>query len=174
MLSIEGVRYIPDLAESIYSLFLHIKCPGHGLRSSFDTGLDIVFPEFSTKAIIGLNDIYLDAVPFDDFMCSDITSRCRKLTTSDTTKEPTVTKSDNILKLLRDYYKHVKMKRATNLPVPDGFRQMSNHQCLYFQEPSTLLSNIENLDHTVDSSLNLSPNQDESSPTNIPIIRSVR
>ncbi len=50
---------------------------------------------------------------------------------------------------------------------------MSNHQYLYFQEPSTLLSNIENLDHTVDSSLNLSPNQDESSPTNIPIIRSV-
>ncbi len=27
MLSIEGVQYIPDLAESIYSLFLHINVP---------------------------------------------------------------------------------------------------------------------------------------------------
>jgi hypothetical protein len=66
ILSIDGVRYIPDLAESIYSLFLHIKYPGHGLRSSFDSGLDIVFPEFSTKAVISHNDIYLDAVPLED------------------------------------------------------------------------------------------------------------
>jgi hypothetical protein len=29
ILQIEDVRYIPDLAESIYSLFLHIQCPGH-------------------------------------------------------------------------------------------------------------------------------------------------
>jgi hypothetical protein len=29
--SVDGVRYIPALAESIYTLFLHIKCPGHGL-----------------------------------------------------------------------------------------------------------------------------------------------
>jgi hypothetical protein len=36
-----------------------------------------------------------------------------------------------------------------------------------------LLSNIENLDYTVDSSLTLSPSQDESSTTNIPTIRSV-
>jgi hypothetical protein len=49
VLWIENVRYIPDLAESIYSLFLHIQCPSHGLHSSFNTGLFIVFPEFRTK-----------------------------------------------------------------------------------------------------------------------------
>jgi hypothetical protein len=63
VLRIENVRYIPDLAESIYSLFLHIQCPSHGLHSSFDTGLFIIFLEFRTKAIVGTDDIYLDAVP---------------------------------------------------------------------------------------------------------------
>jgi hypothetical protein len=38
----------------IYSLFLHIQHPGHGLESSFDKGLYIIFPNFKTKAIIGL------------------------------------------------------------------------------------------------------------------------
>ncbi len=114
-LKIQGIGTVKC---KIGDLFLHIKCPGHGLHSSFDTGLDIVFPEFSTKAIIGLNDIYLDAVPLDDFMCLNITSLCPKLATSDTTKEPTVTERDNILKLLHDYYKHVKMKRATNVVYP--------------------------------------------------------
>ncbi len=148
-------------------------CPGHGLHSSFDTGLDIIFPEFSTKAIIGHNDIYLDAVPLDDSMCSNITTLCRKLTTSDTMKEPTVTERDNILKLLRDYYKHVKMKRASNLPLPDGFCQTSNHQSLYSQAPSSTLMNIENLAQIDDSSIAVSPSQDDSSTPNVPIIRCV-
>jgi hypothetical protein len=62
-LCIDNVRYVPDLAESIYSLFLHIKCPHHGLQSSFEDGLKIIFPEFTTSAILGKDDIYLDAVP---------------------------------------------------------------------------------------------------------------
>jgi len=41
LLTIDNVRCIPDLAESIYSLFIHIKNPGHGLSSSFDKGLFI-------------------------------------------------------------------------------------------------------------------------------------
>jgi hypothetical protein len=40
-LQIDNVRYVPALAESIYSLFLHIKQPYHGLQSSPETGLKI-------------------------------------------------------------------------------------------------------------------------------------
>ncbi len=87
ILSIDGVRYVPDLAESIYSLFLHIKCPSHGLCSSFDSGLDIVFPEFSTKALISHTDTYLDAVPLDVSICLNVTTLCHKLTVSDPTIE---------------------------------------------------------------------------------------
>jgi hypothetical protein len=63
ILKIENVRYIPDLAESIYSLFLHIQSPGHGLKSSFEEGMFIIFPTFQTKAILGTDDFYLDATP---------------------------------------------------------------------------------------------------------------
>jgi hypothetical protein len=63
ILSVDNVRYVPDLAESIYSLFLHIQHPDYAIHSSFDVGLSIIFPTFTTKALIGQNDIYLDAVP---------------------------------------------------------------------------------------------------------------
>jgi hypothetical protein len=63
VLCLDNVRYIPDLSESIYSLFLHIRSPGHGLHSTFDDGLFILFPTFRTKAILGTDDIYLDASP---------------------------------------------------------------------------------------------------------------
>ncbi len=89
-----------DLGESIYTLFLHIKCPGHSLKSSFDSGLDIVFPECSTKAIIGHDDIYLDAVPLDVVSCPKVTMFCHKLTASDPTIESMIEDRDNILKLL--------------------------------------------------------------------------
>ena len=62
-LIVDNVRYVPDLAESMYSLFFHIRCPSHSLFSSYDEGLYIIFPEFLTKAILGQNDVYLDAVP---------------------------------------------------------------------------------------------------------------
>jgi hypothetical protein len=62
-LLIHNIRYIPDLAETIYSLFLHIQSPGHGLQSSFEKELFILSSSFKTKAILGTNDIYLDAVP---------------------------------------------------------------------------------------------------------------
>ncbi len=62
-LQVDNVRCIPDLAESIYSLFLHIKCPSHGLNSSIDDGLHITFPSFMTKAILGQDDIYINEVP---------------------------------------------------------------------------------------------------------------
>jgi hypothetical protein len=57
-LLIHNVRYIPDLAETIYSLFLHIQSPGHGLQSSFEEGLFILFPSFKTKAILVTVSMY--------------------------------------------------------------------------------------------------------------------
>lgn len=49
ILMIDHVQYIPDLVESIYSLFLHIWSPGHGLTSSFEEGLFIIFPTFRQR-----------------------------------------------------------------------------------------------------------------------------
>jgi hypothetical protein len=41
-LTIENVRCIPTLSESIYSLFLHVKLPQHGINSSFESGLSLL------------------------------------------------------------------------------------------------------------------------------------
>jgi hypothetical protein len=54
IITIPNVCYIPDLAESIYSLFLHIQHPEHGLESSFEEGLYLKFPSFKTKALLGI------------------------------------------------------------------------------------------------------------------------
>jgi hypothetical protein len=62
-LLIENVRYAPALSESIYSLFLHAQLPHHGVYSSFEERLFLNFPMFKMKAIIGTDDIYLDALP---------------------------------------------------------------------------------------------------------------
>ncbi len=51
-LMIENVCYVPDLAESIYSLFLHIKQPYHGLNSSFEGGLHF-FSYFLNQSCCG-------------------------------------------------------------------------------------------------------------------------
>ena len=63
ILTIPDVRYIPGLSESVYSLLIHIKTPGHGLDSSFDKGLHLTFPTFKTQALVGSDDIYLDIHP---------------------------------------------------------------------------------------------------------------
>ncbi|MFN9983454.1 MAG: hypothetical protein ACK53Y_26240, partial [bacterium] len=47
----------------MYSLFIHIKPPGHGLESTTDQGLFLKFLDFKTRVIIGSNDIYLNAIP---------------------------------------------------------------------------------------------------------------
>jgi len=129
-LVIENVRYVPDLGESIYSLFLHIQQPGHQLHSSFDDGLHIIFPNLSTKAIIGTNDIYLNALPLceDPVILSSTSTEqtetfCRNLKqfTTEVTQETKYL--DNLLKNLRQYYKEVKTRRQLNLNVPAGFRQ---------------------------------------------------
>jgi hypothetical protein len=62
-LLLDSVRFVPDLSESFYSLFLHIKHPGHSLTSSFENGLFIGFLGFKTQALVGEHDIYIDAAP---------------------------------------------------------------------------------------------------------------
>jgi hypothetical protein len=184
ILRIENVRYIPDLAESIYSLFLHIKCPHHGLHSSFDTGLFIVFSEFRTKAIVGNDDFYLDAVPVlnNDHPdpCSESSHHCNDNTTNtdsfchnmkifqeDIFQE--CHKLDNLLSSLRRYYKEVKTKRQLNLDVPAGFRKSSQLQQQFRSitppRKSSLLSSYEHLNLINEASSqipipeNCSPNQ---------------
>jgi hypothetical protein len=50
LLTIPDIRYAPDLSELIYSLFMHICQPNHGIHSSFETGLIIQFLVFKSKA----------------------------------------------------------------------------------------------------------------------------
>jgi hypothetical protein len=134
-LIINDVRYVPSLAESIYSLFLHIKQQNHGVQSSFDEGLHLAFPEFTTKAIVGHNDLYLDAHPHPenrsgvDFPKSASTMIYPSVViTILTTPDVVPTEDNNLLKSLRQYYSDVKTKRQFNLNVPAGFRPSSTHQ----------------------------------------------
>jgi hypothetical protein len=143
------------LSESIYSLFIHIKTPNHGLESSFDKGLILHFPDFSISALIGHEDIYLDMQPLPQHTSvlsstldhPPMTSFCRKL--SDFTEEvDKETKHlDNLLKDLRDYYAFIKTKRQLGLDVPAGFRRESTHkqQFIMYSPPrksSKISSNI--------------------------------
>jgi len=136
-LTVDHVRYIPDLAESIYSLFLHIQCPSHSLFSSYDEGLNIIFPEFRTKAILGQNDVYLDAAPANSFqrfsqlsddMATDFCWHFKQdLENVDEDSKP----DGELLKSLRKYYSEVKTKRQLNMSTPAGFHQTSNLQSLF-------------------------------------------
>jgi hypothetical protein len=131
ILSVPNVRFIPDLSESIYSLFLHIRSPGHALHSSFSDGLSIVFPEFQTKAVIGHDDIYLDAVPISELTSANSTIStlsgsnssdcCRHITQFQNEVKVEAAKADNLLIKLREYHKDVKTCRQLNMEVPTGF-----------------------------------------------------
>jgi hypothetical protein len=138
-LIIPGVCYIPSLVETIYSLFVHIQHPGHGLYSSFEDGLFIKFSTFQTRAIVGDNDTYIDTLPLQDNP-SSISSDLRSLTSnplmSDTAFCTQVqdaiveeTKAlESILCSLRRYYSEVKTKRQLGLEVPASFRSSSTLQ----------------------------------------------
>jgi hypothetical protein len=123
LVTLENVRFIPDLSESIYSLFLHIKYPGRGLQSSFESGLFVSFPNFTTKALVGEHDIYLNMIPIGSSdhsqggASSNISlpllsvpeenvSRNIKLFQSDLQRETDYL--DNLLEELRTYYHTVK------------------------------------------------------------------
>jgi hypothetical protein len=140
-LVIPNVRYIPELGESIYSLFQHIQSPEHGLHSSFEGGLSIIFPKFSTQAIIGDHDIYLDIVPCstslsvsDDILIqSETTSSvpdnfCRNVIQLQQNLLKETNHIDGLLCKLRHYYQDVKTKRQLGLDVPAGFRVASQQE----------------------------------------------
>jgi hypothetical protein len=145
ILSIDNVRYVPGLSESIYSLFLHIRTPNHGINSSFEDGLHIIFPEFQTKAILGNDDVYLNGIPAsiqdtgqigsDKYTAnrSGLTSvhgqaECRHITHHDGSATITSKKESNLLCDLRQYYNEVKTKRQLNMNVPAGFRHNTSFQ----------------------------------------------
>jgi hypothetical protein len=121
--------------ESIYSLFLHIQQPDHGLDSSFERGLFLKFPSFKTQAIIGRDNIYLDFTPVSGNSAISICS-----VSSSTTSSPICRKNsdyqnalhseseylDSLLLKLKEYYATVKTKHQLNLEVPAGFRKTSN------------------------------------------------
>ena len=126
------------MAESIYSLFVHIQSPGHAVHSSFTDGLSIIFPDFASKAIIGSDDIYLDASPFQNVASiSDVNAPlvssnsgpssnddfCRHMTQFQNDVSIELGKVDNLLHHLQEYYKDIKTRRQLNLEAPAGFRK---------------------------------------------------
>jgi len=159
VLHIPNVQFIPDLSESIYSLFQHIQTKEHGLESSYDDGLFIIFPSFRMKAIIGTDDIYLDFLPdTDSTVDSSSTStsinspsleKCHHITEfhQDITQE--ISKIDQLLQQLRDYYTTVKTKRQLGLDAPAGFRRdpTSSQNYRYATPPrKTSLPSLDDLD----------------------------
>jgi hypothetical protein len=124
-LTIPNVRYVPGLSESIYSLFLHVQTPQHGLESSYDQGLFLQFPQFKTKALIGENDIYLDMVPLDaintdqqsssKFITLDDSPFCHNIMQLNDEIQNETKNLDNIMRDLCQYYDRVKTKRQLGL-----------------------------------------------------------
>jgi hypothetical protein len=199
-LFVDNVRYIPNLSESIYSLFLHVKCPNHGLQSSYDHGLHISFPTFTTQAVLGEHDIYLNAVPGNTTIkcpsllpptstssTTAISSICRHIKSASSVLCTESTQRDNILTSLRQYYDDIKTKRQLNFEVPAGFRREG-----YFQRMVRDVKNSSRVDlpsddclrnplppttpiHADDSQdINFSDSlPNESSPVSVPILRCV-
>jgi len=202
-LIIDNVRFVPDLAESIYSLFLHIKQQQHGIQSSYDDGLHLKFPNFTTKTIVGSADIYLDAIPHPDnpTTASDVLCSMSGSSKSDYCRHTVIQENDiehnkdkNLLQSLRQYYSEVKTKRQLNLNRPAGFRSSSTLQKDYniFNPPCKAQSAeiLQSSDHTTAtttianatpsivtlSSMDLtlpSPNLTSSSTVNVPILQCV-
>jgi hypothetical protein len=167
---IPNVRYIPSLAESIYSLFLHVKTPDHGLDSSFERGLFLRFPGFETKAILGQNDIHLNALPMNDNIssfgqdCDSSTSDlpmtyCCHLKEFQSTVNDEATYLDNLLSSLRNYYQTVKTKQQLDLEIPAGFHRLNNHQRLFgcSKLPPHASKEMESLSDIMESNTPLDP-----------------
>jgi len=189
-LTIPNVRYIPGLSESVYSLFQHIKTPNHGLKSTFDDGLYLNFPDFQTKAIIGSDDIYVDMLPIfrckhTSFSSTDTpnfnsTNYCRAITHQVTTNDEDHTSDSNTLQDLRRYYAEVKTKRQLGLDVPAGYRStsaLSQQHILHTpprksaQELPTIQSSSSSSDQIIDHVSTLSTSHSES--LNIDLLHTV-
>jgi hypothetical protein len=136
--SILEIRCVPALAENIYSLFCHIQCRNHGLTSSFTEGFYIFYPQFQTRAVLGVYDIYIDATPCPSnnvqfetaTMPYSTMSICRNTSHFQDELQLASAKVDNLLANLHRYYNDVKTKRQLNLEVPAGFQKTNTFQRL--------------------------------------------
>jgi len=141
ILTIPNVRCIPELSESIYSLFQHIQTKDHKLESSYEEGLFVIFPQFRTKATIGKDDIYLDFLPLQENIledCSDLSSihspnseKCHHVTEFHQNLDQEISYLNKLLHHLRDYYSVVKTKRQLGMDVRAGFRRNTTQQQNY-------------------------------------------
>jgi hypothetical protein len=191
IVTIPDVRYIPGLSESIYSLFLHIKSPDHGVESSFEDGLYLKFPTFKSKAIIGSDDIYLDMIPLsldtitlstEQISSTDLspTMFCRPVTETNQLNEENG-RLHNILKDLHRYYGEVKTNHQLGLQVPNGFHPKSSIQQQFIlhtpprksaatidslsSSPPSLVSQLEDLSTTSIHSNRTSSHQESTDTT---------
>jgi hypothetical protein len=159
---IPDVRYVPSLAENIYSLFCHIQCQDHGLHSSFSEGLYIIFPKFQTKAILGENDIYVDAIPSTSTLIPGLSgikskplpkmSIYQNMSHFENEVQKESAKVDKLLDNLHHYYQEIKTKRLLNLEIPARFRQDNNYQRLVWDAKLYLLSQ-DTSDLPIDTSI---------------------
>ena len=195
-LVLENVRYVPSLAESVYSLLIHIKQKHYSLHSSYDSGLHLVFPHLQAKALGGKDDIYIQATPHadnspdltylnlpEDQCFGSLSACCRNISSFDIE----LSKSPNILQSLCQYYTVIKTKRQLNLNVPAGYRSASDLQKQFrsFTPPRKARSGDHGTSSQANSSILSSSSlvesvadvshlaTDQTSPANVPILRCV-
>jgi hypothetical protein len=153
LLTIPDVLYVTVLLELIYSLFLHICQPDHGIHSSFDTGLIIKFPDFDTKALIGQNDVYIDALPIpsntglldavdqpSNVSNFDTVPLCWNIKQFQDDFHKETIYLDSLLHHLHQYYDLVRTKHQLNMEVLAGFCKTTSQQKMFqeFMPPQKL------------------------------------
>jgi len=120
-------------------------------------GLFLQFPDFRTKAVIGSDELYLDALPLNMSLLEEPTIpfqdeqarlTCRHMQQFQDRVLQETEHIDNILHLLHLSYQNIKTKRQLDMEVPAGFRKMSHHAQL-FNEYHSLNHNIGPADPTI-------------------------
>jgi hypothetical protein len=158
--------------------------------------LGYMFPNFQAKALVGKDDIYIQATLHAD-NSSDLTyltlsedqdfvslsACCRNILSYNIE----LSKSPNILQSLRQYFTDIKTKRQLNLNVPAGFRLASDLQKQFrsFTPPRKARSGDHGTSSQANSSILSSSSlvesvadvshlaTDQTSPANVPILRCV-
>jgi len=102
--------------------------------SSFETGLFLTFLDFQTQAIIGQDDLYLDAIPLLSNSSEPSSTntvlgddKCCLLKSFQQEASCETDHLDHLLHSLRAYYGTVQTKRQLQLEVPAGFRKTTTH-----------------------------------------------
>jgi hypothetical protein len=141
ILSINNVCYVPELSESIYSLFQHIHIHVMVSNCLLKMVYLLCFPHF--RHVLSLVKVIFIWMPFlltprylpiPDSMCPDSSntySFCHHLTGFQQAVTTETEYLDNLLSKLREFYAAVKTKCQLNLDVPSGFRKLNQHQLDY-------------------------------------------